>query len=260
MLELDNIYNLDCLDGLKKIDRKSIDLTVTSPPYDRIRKYNGFSFDFCNIADQLYRVTKQGGVIVWIVCDQTINGTETGTSFKQVLYFKNIGFNLHDTMIYMKKNPTPSRSNRYQNCFEYMFVLSKGKPKTFNPLMIKKKYIENRSKKQYNKNFDGNQIVKNYVSTCDYKIINNVWEYSVGLNNTTHDKIAFQHPAIFPEKLAEDHILSWSNEGDIVLDPLVGSGTTAKMAMLNNRHYIGIEISKEYCEISKERLSLYKNR
>lgn len=254
-MELNQIYNMNCLDGLKLLDDKSIDLTVTSPPYDNLRTYNGYSFDFENIAKELFRVTKDGGVVVWIVNDSTIKGSETGTSFRQALFFKEIGFNLHDTMIYKKLNPTPSKTNRYQPCFEYMFVLSKGKPKTFNPIMAEKKYIENRASKQYNKKVNGEQIVRPYKSTSNMKLLTNIWEYSVGLNNTTKDKDAFKHPAIFPERLAEDHIISWSNEGDIVLDPFMGSGTTAKMCILNNRNYIGFELSKEYCDIAEQRIA-----
>lgn len=258
MLEVNKIYNMNCIDGLKLLDNECIDLTVTSPPYDDLRKYNGYSFDFENdfkkIANELFRVTKQGGVVVWIVNDATIKGSETGTSFKQALYFKDIRFNLHDTMIYKKNNPTPQKTNRYQPCFEYMFVLSKGKPKTFNPILEDKKYIENRKNKMYSKNKDGNQIQHEYKSTNNMKIKTNIWEYNVGLYYTTSDKEAFRHPAIFPEQLVSDHIVSWSNEDEIVLDPFMGSGTTAKMAILNNRKYIGFEVSKEYCDIAEERI------
>lgn len=256
-MELNKIYNIDCLDGLKELSDECIDLTVTSPPYDDLRKYKGYSFDFENIAKELYRVTKQGGVVVWVVGDATIKGSETGTSFKQALYFKKIGFNLHDTMIYKKNNPTPQRSNRYQSSFEYMFILSKGKPKTFNPIMEEKMYMENRKNKQYNKKEDGSQIIHKYKATSTKKVKLNIWQYSVGLYHSSHDKIAFKHPAIFPEKLAEDHIISWSNEGDIVLDPFMGSGTTAKMALKNNRNFIGFEIAKEYCDIAEERIKDY---
>jgi len=255
MLELNKIYNCDCLDGFKMLDDNSIDLTVTSPPYDNLRKYKGYNWDFEITAKELYRVTKHGGVVVWIVGDATINGSETGTSFKEALYFKKCGFNLHDTMIYHKINPIPQKSNRYQPSFEYMFVFSKGKPITFHPIMIEKKYMENRKSKQYNKKKDGEQIVREYKAISTMKVIDNVWEYSVGLNNSTSDKIAFSHPAIFPEKLAEDHIISWSNPGDVVLDPFIGSGTTAKMALLNNRNFIGFEVSKEYCDIANERIN-----
>lgn len=138
-MQVNKIYNQDCLEGLGLLDNECIDLTVTSPPYDNLRLYNGYYFKFEEIAKELYRVMKPGGVIAWIVGDKTKNGSETGTSFRQALYFKDIGFNLHDTMIYEKNNPTPQKSNRYQPCFEYMFILSKGKPKTFNPIMVKKK-------------------------------------------------------------------------------------------------------------------------
>lgn len=256
MLELNKIYNMECLKGFKLLDDNCIDLTVTSPPYDNLRKYDNYYFDFENIAIELFRITKVGGVVVWIVNDSTINGSETGTSFKQALFFKECGFNLHDTMIYKKNNPTPQKSNRYQPCFEYMFVLSKGKPKTFNPILEEKKYIENRKNKMYNKSKNGEQIQHKYQSNSNMKVKNNIWEYNVGLYHSTNDKIAFKHPAIFPEKLAEDHIISWSNENDIVLDPFMGSGTTAKMAIINNRNYIGFELSEKYCEIANNRLSV----
>ena len=232
-MELNKIYNMDCLEGLKLLPDGYVDLTVTSPPYDDLRSYNGYSFDFENIAKELFRVTKDGGIVVWVVNDKTKNGSETGTSFRQALYFKEVGFNLHDTMIYAKNNPTPSKTNRYQPAFEYMFVLSKGKPKTFNPIMEDKIYKESRKEKWYNKNIDGEQL-KAKVSQSDKKLRLNIWNYSVGKHHTTKDSIAFKHPAIFPEKLAEDHILSWSNQDDIVMDIFMGSGTTAKMAKLNN--------------------------
>ena len=254
MLELNKIYNIDCLKGLQLLDNNCIDLVVTSPPYDNIRTYNGYSFDLKKIVPELFRVIKKGGVVVWIVNDSTIKGSETGTSFKQALFFKECGFNLHDTMIYKKNNPTPQKSNRYQPCFEYMFIFSKGKPKTFNPILEEKKYIENRENKMYNKSKNGEQIQHEYQSVSNMKIKNNIWEYNVGLYHYTNDKIAFQHPAIFPEKLAEDHIISWSNENDIVLDPFMGSGATIKMAILNNRNYVGFEISEKYCEIANKRL------
>lgn len=247
---------MDNVEGMRNlIGDSSIDLTVTSPPYDSLRNYNGYSFDFESVANELFRVTKDGGVVVWVVGDKTNKGSESGTSFKQALFFKEIGFNLHDTMIYQKKTP-PLTHNRYEQEFEYMFVFSKGKPKTFNPLMIPKKYMDNRENKAFGRNQDNNHDM-GFSSKKTHRIKGNVWGYSVGGGKSTKDKIAFQHPAIFPDKLAEDHILSWSNEGDIVFDPFMGSGTVAKMAMINNRNFIGFEISAEYVEIAHERLNKY---
>ena len=234
---------------------RCIDLTVTSPPYDNLRTYNGFSFNFEEVAQELYRITKDGGVVVWVVGDATINGSESGSSFKQALYFKEIGFNLHDTMIYQKNNPMPFQHNRYQPCFEYMFILSKGKPNAFNPIMENtvnpsgKLTITQREKdgsKNHGFGYGDKRNSKRYR--------HNVWKYNVGKNQTTKDSVAFEHPAIFPEQLAEDHIISWSNPGDIVFDPFLGSGTTAKMAYLNGRNYCGIDISEEYCEIARRRV------
>jgi site-specific DNA-methyltransferase (adenine-specific) len=253
LLDLNKIYNYESVTFMREfVPDNFVDLTVTSPPYDDLRNYNGYIFNFEAVANELYRITKDGGVVVWVVGDKTKDGSETGTSFKQALYFKEIGFKLHDTMIYQKKSP-PLTHKRYEQEFEYMFVFVKGKLKTFNPIMIPKKYMDKRSNKAFGRNQDNNHDM-GFSSDKTERIKGNVWEYLVGGGKSTKDKIAFKHPAIFPEQLAADHILSWSNEGDLVFDPMCGSGTTCKMALLNNRKYIGVEISKEYCEIINERL------
>ena len=263
MLEINKIYNMDCVQGMKLLDDCSVDLTVTSPPYDNLRTYKGFEWDFKATAKELYRVTKQGGVIVWVVGDATIKGSETGTSFRQALYFKEIGFNLHDTMIWLKPNPTPTdpKCLRYYNAFEYMFIFSKGKPKTCNYIKEKsknagKEFGSAPMKRADGSNRDDRTEKLKGVKIKDYKIKSNVWEYAIG-SGVSKDKIAFKHPAIFPEQLANDHIISWSNEGDLVLDPFIGSGTTAKMALLNNRNFIGFELSQEYCKIAEKRIEPY---
>lgn len=249
----------DCLEKLKDLPNGSIDLTVTSPPYDNLRTYNGYSFDFEGVAKELYRVTKQGGVVVWVVGDQVINGSESGTSFKQALFFKEIGYRLHDTMIYDKGKVVFPDANRYHNCFEYMFVFSKGKPKTTNLLADRKNKYQTQRKNSSFRQKDGSIKSKQVKSTPEFGIRYNIWQCSNGYMQSTADKFAFKHPAMFPEKLAEDHILSWSNEGDTVLDPFAGSGTTLKMAKKNKRNYIGIEISAEYIKICEERLKANKN-
>lgn len=253
------ILNMDCVEAMKLMPNECIDLTVTSPPYDNLRTYEGFNWDFKTTAKELYHITKQGGVVVWIVGDSTINGSETGTSFKQALYFKEIGFNLHDTMIYMKDNPPPTGGNtRYFQSFEYMFVISKDKPKTFNPIVEprRNKWNDKRTvrNRPVTRNKAGTFTTKTVPINQDMVKLQNVWSYVVSGGSVASDKIAHKHPAIFPEPLIRDHIISWSNENDIVFDPFMGSGTTAKMAMLNNRKFIGCEISEKYCKIIKERL------
>jgi DNA modification methylase len=234
-MEYNKIYNENCVDTMKGMPDNFIDATITSPPYDNLRTYkNGvgdeWSFDtFKPIADELYRTTKEGGVVVWVVGDATINGSETGSSFRQALYFKEIGFRLHDTMIYQKNNFSNPSSNRYHQIFEYMFVFSKGKPKTFNPIIDRK------------------NITAGGVGSY------NIWKYKTSKNGQ-EDEIAYQHPAIFPSELVKDHLLSWTIEGDIVYDPFMGSGTTAKQCIEFNRNYIGSEISKEYWDIADKRL------
>jgi len=233
---------------MKGMENNSIDLTITSPPYDSLRIYNGYSFNFPQVAKSLYEVTKPGGVLVWIVGDATKKGSETGTSFKQALGLKDAGFNLHDTMIWRKTNPMPKvKTKRYFDVFEYMFVLSKGQPKTFNPIMQPTKLggqIYDSTVKNITKGKERSK--KTFVLNMErYK--DNIWDCAIAQNKT-------EHPAVFPEKLISDHILSWSNEGDIVYDPFIGSGTTAIAAKKLNRNYIGSEISSEYCAMAVSRL------
>lgn len=249
------IWNESNLQTMANMPDNYIDLTVTSPPYDNLRDYKGYSFPFEDIAKELYRVTKKGGVIVWVVNDATINGSETGSSFRQALYFMECGFNLHDTMIW-EKHTIPQNGNRYESAFEYMFVFSKGKPKTFNPIKVKKIYTDNRKTKKYQRDKDGIEQSGN-VPQITEKTDYNIWKIDVGGGIVTNDKIAHKHPAIFPDELAKRHIYTWSNEGDLVYDCFGGSGTTIKMAHKWKRKSIMSEISLEYCQIAKKRIEPY---
>lgn len=256
MLELNRIYNMDCVEGMKMLDDNCIDCVITSPPYDNLRNYDGeceWNFGkFKQVAEQIARVLNDGGVCVWIVGDATIDSSETGTSFKQALCFIDCGLKLHDTMIYHKEIPTWNiTSKRYRQHFEYMFVFTKGKCRTFNPIEDVK--VKNMTPRKCKSSRNKERKYEMYVPKKEYTARGNIWFYPVG-NGCTKDKIAYEHPAIFPEQLAQDHIMSWTNAGDIILDPFMGSGTTAKMALLNNRKYIGFEISEEYCKIAEERL------
>lgn len=233
------------------IEADSIDLTVTSPPYDNLRTYNNSSTwgwaEFSAIASGLWRVTEPGGVVVWVVGDATIKGSETGTSFEQALTFKKMGFNLHDTMIWKKPNPMPLTHNRYEQCFEYMFVFSKGKPKSWNPIMVECKKAGTKRGGTFQHYGDGVRHPKHTGGiTADMKQSCNMWEMA----NVSKG----EHPAPFPEQLVHDHIISWSNEGDTVFDPLMGSGTTGKMAKLLGRKFIGIELDEEYYQIATKRI------
>lgn len=247
MIEIDNIYNMDCLEGMKQIADASVDLVVTSPPYDNLRTY-GKDIDkswgehiWKPVLAELFRVTKQGGVVVWVVNDATINGSETGTSFRQALYAMECGFNLHDTMIYIKNGGINKGSLKaYQQKFEYMFVFVKGHIGTFNLIKDRKnKYVEDRIKRVMQK--DGTFKEQHFKSN-EYGVRYNYWIYDTG----NHKTEIFVHPAQFPTALATDHILSWSNEGEVILDPFMGSGTTAIACIRSHRHFIGFELNKEY--------------
>lgn len=252
------LHQGDCLERMKEIRDGCIDLTVTSPPYDNLRSYNGNNGQWGEhvwkaVISDLYRVTKDGGVVVWVVGDATIKGSETGTSFKQALWAKECGFRLHDTMIYRKQNYTPLTHNRYEQEWEYMFILSKGKPNTFNPIKIPCKYAGSKNWGEPNmyKDSSGNLTRVKQTVVHTHKIKGNIFEYLVGSTQTGKIK----HPAMFPEKLAHDHIVSWSNEADVVFDPFMGSGTTGKMALLASRKFIGIEMDENYFNIAKQRIS-----
>ncbi|HCW07445.1 MAG TPA: site-specific DNA-methyltransferase [Cytophagales bacterium] len=265
------IYNENCLKTMALMPDSYIDLTVTSPPYDDLRTYNnkiqgnkaefnGYAFHFEEIAKELYRVTKVGGVVVWIVGDATVSGNETGTSLRQALFFKECGFNLFDTMIYLKPpRGAVGNNNTYWQSFEYMFVLSKGYPKTIN-------LIKDRENKESRKGDNGTKRLQNGEllqlkrgGYGEFGRRTNVWEYRIGKGHSASDEFAHEHPAIFPEKLARDHIVSWSKAGDIVYDPMMGSGTVAKMCVLEGRKFIGSEINEAYCKIANKRIESILN-
>ena len=258
-MKVNKIYNESNLDTMSRMPDEFVDLVVTSPPYDHVRIYEGNSqFDFTRTATELYRVLKQGGIVVWVVDDMSVNGSKTLTSFKQGLEFREIGFRMYDLMIYHKVNPMPLNV-KYSNAFEFMFVLSKSKPKTINFLTERSKWA---GQKDYHKTdihrkkdgaIRGKRTPKPIAET---KIKSNVWSYFTGKDGTApRGSEAFEHPASFPEALALDHILSWSNRGDLVYDPFMGSGTTALMCEKAKRNWIGSEISAKYCEIIERRLS-----
>jgi site-specific DNA-methyltransferase (adenine-specific) len=247
----------DCLEVMKDWPDNCVDLVVTSPPYGELRSYGGGRIQFSELANCLFRTLVVGGVLVWVVKDQTLNGTESGESFRQALAFKDIGFNLHDTMIYAKEGINYPDTVRYYDAFEYMFVLSKGRPQTINLICDKINTHAGDKSSGRCRQYDDSLRPRTETFKQPVKKLGtrwNVWHYRTGYMHTSKDPIVFEHPAAFPEKLAADHIKSWSNEGDIVLDPMNGSGTTTKMARILGRRYIGIDISEKYCEIARMRL------
>jgi site-specific DNA-methyltransferase (adenine-specific) len=248
------IYNLDCLEYLRAQPQDSIGFTLTSPPYDEIRAYQGYSFPFEDIAAELWRCTAAGGVIAWNVADATVAGSETGTSMRQALHFMSLGFRLHDTMIYAKRNPMPvsAASKRYHQAWEYIFILSKGTPTVFNPIMVPAKY----GHLQANMRHRGKSGELEYKKTKrnPFTRVRNIFEYTIGGGHSTQDRVAYGHPALMPEPLAADMISTWTMPGDRVFDPFTGAGTTAKQCLVLGRGFHGTELSAEYCAIAQQRL------
>lgn len=251
---LDKIVTGDNVRLMRRcIPDNSIDLTVTSPPYDNLRDYDGYSWDFPAVAGELYRVTRPGGVVVWVVGDATVNGSETGSSFRQALCFMGLGFNC-ETMIYDTGQQGAKGSHDfYWQQFEFMFVFTKGRPSTVNRIRDHKNKYAGTKNTSTRRQKDGSRADERFV-TPEMSVRGNVWYYPTGYGVSSPDKITFEHPAPFPESLARDHIISWSNPGDIVFDPFVGSGTTCKMAHLLDRRFIGIEVSERYAAIARERV------
>lgn len=262
-MELNSIYNENCIETLNRMPDDFLDMTLCSPPYDNLRSYNGFDLPLDRIIQGLYKKTKPGGVVIWVVGDKTENGSESLTSFDQAIAFvREGGFKLHDTMLYVKNNPIPSDcGKRYRQSFEYMFCFSKGVPKTFNAITeptksagkkIKAFRITQEGRGNVPAEDIGRQIKKERKAS-------NIFTYNVGTSSAT-DRIAFRHPAIFPEKLAEDQIKTWTEKGDLVYDCFMGSGTTAVASCNTGRNFIGSEISEEYVEIANERLIMYRHK
>jgi DNA modification methylase len=248
-IQINKVYNMDCLEGMKGIPDGTVDMVLTSPPYDNLRTYKGYSFDYGAVARELYRVVKPGGVVVWVVADATVNGSETGTSWMQALYFKSLGFNIHDTMLYHKINYVPLTHRRYEQCWEYMFCFSKGAPKVFNPIRVACKTAGGKAGKFY-QTADAQETTEAHSTkrTGEDKIAPNIFSYTVGSEKTGH-------PAVYPLALAVDQIQTWTNPGDVVLDPFFGSGTTGVACQQLGRNYIGLEISPEYCELARTRIA-----
>ena len=263
-MQINTIHNQSCITGMQEMDENIVDLCLTSPPYDDLRTYNDSSkwdFEvFKQVATNLYRVMKVGGVVVWVVGDGVVKGSETGSSFRQALYFMDLGFKLHDTMIYEKNGvsfPAKRDGNRYSQIFEYMFVLSKdSKPKTANLICDKPNKWAGWQPwgKKVMRSKDGKLVERQQKPTPKFSPRNNIWKYNTGKGYTTKDDFAFEHPAMYPELLAQDHILSWSNENDLVLDPFTGAGTTPTISKELNRNFIGFEIDENYYNIAQRRL------
>ena len=257
--ELGKLYHGDCCEVLAGLEQNSANLIITSPPYDRLRRYGGHRFKYRPVARASRDVLRVGGVLIWVIKDQTINGSETGTTALHKLYFKDcLGLNIHDTMIYEKNGPAYPSQNRYYEIFEYMIVFSKGTPKIFNPIKDREnkwygqKWSNKRSRRSYNGELKDSTWSQEEGERFGVRF--NIWKYNVGHGYSSKNKIAFEHPAIFPELLARDHIISWSNEGDLILDPMCGSGTTCDQAEKLKRRWIGIEIEEKYCEITAKRI------
>ncbi|MFM9902965.1 MAG: DNA-methyltransferase [Pyrinomonadaceae bacterium] len=260
-MEFSRIYHENCIETLARMPDDLVDMTITSPPYDDLRDYNGYHFPVEDIAKSLFHKTKPGGVVIWVVGDRTVNGDETLSSFHHAITFQKAGFKVHDTMLYVKNNPIPSDcGKRYRQAFEYMFCFSKGQPKTFNPITeptksAGQKITAFRITGKGRGNVPDEDIGREIKTE---RKVSNIFYYNVG-TSSSKDKIAFQHPAIFPEQLARDQIRTWTHEGDIVYDCFMGSGTTAKVAHQLNRKWIGSEISAEYVDLARTRLAPYLN-
>ncbi|NQU26320.1 MAG: site-specific DNA-methyltransferase [Candidatus Nealsonbacteria bacterium] len=251
---INTIVLCDCIIGMRELSKETIPLTVTSPPYDNLRDYGKHGFNFEAIANELYRITMQGGVVVWVVQDQIKKGSETGTSAWQQLYFQRIGFRIHHRMVMLplgNRNTTPVR---YGNALQFALVLSKGRPRYVNLIRDKRNATGGQAHTYNQRTKDGRIVSQRTAITRTWGPREPVWTYAVGGCHTTEDAFTSEHPAMMPEAMAADHIISWSRPGDLVFDPMCGAATTCKMALLNHRRYLGLEIHERYFQIAQERM------
>ncbi len=251
---MNTITCCDCVEGMSRLLNDSIPLTVTSPPYDRVRLFA--PWDFERVAEELYRVSEPGGVVCWVVQDGFEKGGRTLTSFKQTLHFSRLGFLLWDVLIVVAKSYQLPTKGRYVSLFHYCFVLTKGRPNTVNLLRDKPNKCAGKMKRTWHRRSPDGSMRRGLLPQpiALYGRRSNVWDYATGFNTTTKDREAFAHKALMPEKLARDLIVSFSRPYDVVLDPFAGAGTTAKMAMLTGRRWLGFEIEPEYVALACERL------
>ena len=266
MLDINTTHLMNCIDGMQQMDEESVDLVVTSPPYDDLRTYNDSSkWDhnvFMEVADNLTRVLKTGGVIMWNVNDATIKGSESGSSFRQCLYFMDqCGLRLHDTMIYEKTGTafaSGPKSVRYTQIFEYCFILSKGKPKTINLIQDKKNawagYTSFGNAKTRKQDGTMHDPGKKSKVIREYGVRTNIWKIKNSGGFGQSSKASYKHPATMPEELARGHVLTWSDKNDLILDPFMGAGTTAQVCLEENRNFIGFEIDETYHQMCVDRV------
>jgi DNA modification methylase len=256
---MNSIIHGDCVKVLAYLPPECIDLCVTSPPYDGLRAYRGYEFEVEKVAEQLYRALKPGGTVVWIVADQTIKGSKSGSCYKHALAFQDCGFRLHDEMVYEKIGIRYPDSVRYYPCFEKMFVFAKGRPKTVNQIRDRENVTAGQLQSWTKRERNGTLIkCAKRKTTAPFGVRRNIWAYNTTPHHIAPDDLWRSHPAVFPLQLAEDHIISWTRPNDVVLDPMCGSGQTMLAALINNRQYLGIDCSEEYCRLARERLNLYK--
>lgn len=252
------VFCTDCVEGMRQLPDDCIPLTVTSPPYDGLRKYGRHDFDFRAIAQELWRVTKPGGVVVWVVQDAIVKGSETGTSARQKLFFQKLGFRIYHSMIFEPSGYSSVSTVRYGVSLQHIFVFSKDKPRNVNLICDRRNRSAGQWVRHAKRTVDGELRRQNRRRTRTWGVRGPIWRYSVGGHHTTRDKAAFKHPALMPEKLAEDLIISFSRPGDLVLDPMAGAATTLKLALLNNRRFLGFEIHEAYYKVARHRLSMAK--
>ena len=243
----------DCVEGMRSLPPDLVPCTVASPPYGALRHYHGnHQFDFEAAAAELWRITRPGGVVCWVVREEVVDGSESGEASEQRLFFRDLGFRLHQTIVMERYGSRARSPGRYGESLEYAFILAKGKPATVRLLRDRRNKTAGKLVTATHRYPDGSYRVQRYeVDEWGYRKA--VWYFAQGMHVAT-DPVARLHQAPMPEAMAEDLILSYSREGDLIFDPFAGVATTAKMALLNHRNYFGYEINAIYHARGEERL------
>lgn len=253
---VDKVHCMECVEGMEMLPDDCVDLVVTSPPYDAVRKYNGFAFDLHQTGAQIHRVLKDGGIAAMVIQDQTKDFGKSLTSFRTIIdWCDSFGFKLFECVIYRKNGSEGAWwKHRFRVDHEYIPLFLKGdRPAYFDkqPLRVPSKHGGKVMSGSGNRRTDGatNGTVRREINAT--KCRGTIWNYLMAGDK---NPLKRKHPAVFPDAIPSDLIQCFCPPGGIVLDPFIGSGSTAVQALKHERHFIGFDISQEYCDLCNQRL------
>lgn len=248
----------DAIEHASTLASDSVDLVLFSPPYDGVRDYRGnWTLDLPALGSELLRVVKDGGFAVMVIADGTKNQRKSMTTFRTAVAWEDAGWSLFESVIYSRDGrPGAWWATRFRVDHEHILMFYKGKrprPVTHHDgLRVPSKHA--------GKKWTGTQrltdgtLVKTSATVAADKCRGTIWHYAT--SNSEGNRTKAKHPATFPDALARDVILALSAPGDVVYDPMMGSGTSVVIAAQEGRRWLGNDFFAEYVEIAQQRLAV----